>query len=172
MKLALESTLASKDKVLENKIIDHCSEKPTKSMKETPNLSPDKQMSALEDKDDYCVLPSGTSLVKEQQHAREESERRLLRSRRRNFLVFVRLLIKCLEASGEKTLTRDVKVVVMECLARHREGHSQSVCLIDEVEQQLKGVVGDGYWGVARDYLAYYHKWKSLSRNTVLVADA
>lgn len=83
-----------------------------------------------------------------------------LRSRRRSFLVFVRILVKCIERADDKLLAYRVRRLVEECIQRHREGQAEYKSLVDSVEKRLRLMVGIDYWTQARMYLRHYHEWK------------
>ena len=84
-----------------------------------------------------------------------------LRHRRKSFLVFVRILIKCIDRADDKFLSARVRKLVICCIRRFRSGeqaHGES--LIENVETRLKMLVGKVYWKEARAFLKHYHQWK------------
>lgn len=94
--------------------------------------------------------------------SRSSSSRALndLRCRRRSFLVFVRILVKCIERADDKVLAFKVRKLVEECIQRHRDGEEEYKSLVNIVEKRLRVVVGIDYWTQARTYLHQYHRWK------------
>jgi hypothetical protein len=84
-----------------------------------------------------------------------------LRHRRKSFLVFVRILLKCIDRADDKILSAKVRKLVICCVRRFRSGeqtHGES--LMDNVESRLKLLVGSVYWKEARAFLKHYHEWK------------
>jgi hypothetical protein len=85
-----------------------------------------------------------------------------IRQRRRSFLVFVRILLKCIERGGDKPLAFQVRQLVVDCIQRHREGRQGYKSLVDSVEKQLHQSLGrHGYWDEAVVYLNHYHTRKA-----------
>lgn len=85
---------------------------------------------------------------------------RAIRRRRRSFLVFMRILFKCLDRAGDKPLLISARQVIAECIKLHRSGHSEHTSLIEGIETKLHVLVGRDYWLEAKTYLGHYHIWK------------
>jgi hypothetical protein len=85
-----------------------------------------------------------------------------VRQRRKSFLVFVRILLKCIDRDGDKPLAFAVRQVVVDCIQRHRLGQQGYKSLVDSIEKQLHESLGrQGYWDEAIIYLNHYHTWKA-----------
>ena len=92
----------------------------------------------------------------------DSSQLRLqVRKRRRSFLVFVRIIIKCLEQSDDKHAAYEVKKVVTECIKSYRQGQLGCQCLVDIIEMRLQTAVEKNTWEEATEYLRKYHEWKA-----------
>jgi hypothetical protein len=84
------------------------------------------------------------------------------RQRRRSLLVFVRILLKCIERDGDKPLAFAVRQLVVDCIQRHRQGQQGYKSLVDCIEKELHESLGrHGYWDEAITYLNHYHTWKA-----------
>lgn len=90
-----------------------------------------------------------------------------IRRRRRSFLVFVRILFKCLERAGDKQLTFSARQMIRRCIQLHRNGRKQHASLVVDVEHELKRLVGKNYWVQAKTYLKQYNCWR-YKRNQLL----
>jgi hypothetical protein len=82
---------------------------------------------------------------------------------RRDFLLFVRVLIKCIEQSRNYKLTLQTKALVAECVKRNRMGDPHFSPLQDSMEIRLRGLVGPNYWHQAKDYIHCFQQAKSKS---------
>ena len=82
---------------------------------------------------------------------------------RRDFLLFVRVLIKCIEQSHNYKLTLQTKALVAECVKRNRMGDPHFSPLQDSMEIRLRGLVGQDYWHQAKDYIHCFQKAKCRS---------
>ncbi|EEC45629.1 predicted protein [Phaeodactylum tricornutum CCAP 1055/1] len=103
-------------------------------------------------------LPQTPSLY---QGYRSTPIRRML-SDREQFLIFVKILFKCLERADDKNLRQRAKTVVSECTRRNRLGDSQYTPLQEAVERRLKRIVGELYWCQAQVYTNRYCRQKGL----------
>lgn len=84
--------------------------------------------------------------------------------RRRNFLLFVRVLIKCIEKSNNYKLTLQTKAIVSECVKRNRMGDPHFSPLQESIELRLRGMVGPTYWNQANDYVHCYNLAKAKKK--------
>ena len=80
---------------------------------------------------------------------------------RRHFLLFVRVLIKCIEQSQNYKLKLQAKAMVSECVKRNRMGDPHFSPLQESLELRLRGLVGPDYWNQAKDYMHCYHTARS-----------
>jgi hypothetical protein len=76
-------------------------------------------------------------------------------SDREQFLLFVKILFKCLDRS-DKNLRQKAKAIVSECTRRNRLGDSKYTPLSEAVERRLRLIVGEPYWSRAKAYTDYY----------------
>lgn len=73
-------------------------------------------------------------------------------SRRRNlserelFFVFVKILFRVLEKTGNMQLRAQAKAIVQECTKVHRMGLMGNISLQELVETRLRRTVGELYW--------------------------
>jgi hypothetical protein len=68
------------------------------------------------------------------------------RSPRERFLIFIKILFKCLDQGNEPTLQQRAKKIVVECTRRNRLGDPQFSPLMEAVEKRLRRVVGEVHW--------------------------
>lgn len=87
--------------------------------------------------------------------------RRVL-SEREQFVVFVKILFKCLDLTGDSKLRPKAKAVVRECTRRNRMGDSDYCPLQDAVERRLRGTVGELHWARAKLYFDQYCQKRGL----------
>ncbi|CAB9504716.1 expressed unknown protein [Seminavis robusta] len=85
----------------------------------------------------------------------------LLKLRRREFLLFVRVLIKCIEQSNNYKLTMQTKALVAECVKRNRMGDPHFTPLQDSMALRLRGLVGPQYWTKAKECM---HSFQSAKK--------
>lgn len=74
---------------------------------------------------------------------------------RERFLIFVRILFKCLDEKDPQ-LRAKAKRVVQQCTLRNREGNPEYAPLVDVVERRLRCIVGEANWTRAEYYLRHY----------------
>jgi hypothetical protein len=72
------------------------------------------------------------------------------------FLIFVKILFKCLEKSDDPRLKPRAKAVVTECTRGNRMGDVNYMPLQDAVERRLRRHVGESYWTRAKLYYDQY----------------
>jgi hypothetical protein len=78
------------------------------------------------------------------------------------FLIFIKILFKCIERCSNGRLRQRAKAIVTECTRRNRMGDSEFSPLQDAVEARLKDIVGDTYWNQAKVYTGYYCQQKGI----------
>jgi hypothetical protein len=78
------------------------------------------------------------------------------------FLIFIKILFKCIERCSNGRLRQRAKAIVTECTRRNRMGDSNFSPLQDAVETRLKDIVGDTYWNQAKVYTGYYCQQKGI----------
>ena len=72
------------------------------------------------------------------------------------FLIFVKILFKCLEKSEDPRLKPRAKAVVTECTRGNRMGDTNYMPLQDAVERRLRRHVGEQHWTRAKLYYDQY----------------
>jgi hypothetical protein len=83
------------------------------------------------------------------------------RSQRQMFLIFIKILFKCLDQQANRPEVRDkAKKIVALCTQRNRMGDPAFTPLMEAVEKRLRGFVGEVLWRRALLLLNHY-----LSKN-------
>lgn len=77
-------------------------------------------------------------------------------SKQKSFLLFIKVLLKCLDTTGNHVLKDRTKAIVGECTRRNRMGDPAFMPLQDAVEARLRVVVGEDYWTRAQRYVQSY----------------
>ena len=85
---------------------------------------------------------------------------------RRDLLLLVHVLIKCLEESQSYKLKLQAKALVSECIKRNRMGDPHFSPLQESLETRLRGLVGPVYWKRAQDCLRSYQRSNSHKEQT------
>ena len=78
------------------------------------------------------------------------------RSHRENFLVFTRILFKCLSDHPSAKVRVEAKQIIMDCTKRNRLGEPGFHPLINAIEVRLRHIIGDIHWHRAEQYLGHY----------------
>lgn len=78
------------------------------------------------------------------------------RNRRARFLLFVKIIFKSLEDSGDKRLHLQAKALISDIRRRNRMGDPTCFSFVDAVELRLRELVGSSYWRRAQAYMHYY----------------
>jgi hypothetical protein len=86
---------------------------------------------------------------------RMEKRRQVLEQRTR-FALFLRILLKRLERSGEKDLLQQAKRIVSICNKRHKMGDPKFAAFVDSMETALRKLVGEQHWIRCHSYMRYY----------------
>ena len=94
------------------------------------------------------------------------------KQRRRDLLLFVRILIKCIEMSQNTKLCMQTKAMVSECVKRNRMGDPHFSPLQENLEMRLRALVGPDYWNLAKDYVHCFKKAQSQRKMAVAAAAA
>jgi hypothetical protein len=83
-------------------------------------------------------------------------------TKNQQFLIFIKVLLKCLEAAGDPRLNA-VKANVMDCAIRNRKGEKEFANLQQVVERRVRQVAGELYWVEARRHYVHYCQKRGLS---------
>jgi hypothetical protein len=67
-------------------------------------------------------------------------------SQREHFLIFIKILFKCLDQANEPEVRNNAKKIVSECTRKNRQGDSNFTPLMEAVEKRLRGFVGEVQW--------------------------
>ena len=78
------------------------------------------------------------------------------RSHRENFLIFTRILFKCLSDHPSAKVRVEAKQIIVDCTKRNRLGEPGFHPLINAIEVRLRHVIGDIHWHRAEQYLGHY----------------
>jgi hypothetical protein len=112
------------------------------------------------------VLLNANRRAQEQLQQHQQRTRTALANRvlgeRELFLIFIKILFKCIERCSDGRLRLRAKAIVTECTRRNRMGDSNFSPLQDAVETRLRDVVGDTYWNQAKVYTGYYCQQKGI----------
>lgn len=103
--------------------------------------------------------PSPTSSVASIQSASSSSfagEGNITKAHRARFLVFIKILFKCLDQANEHQIRDQAKKIVAECTRRNRMGDPNFTPLIDAVEKRLRRFVGESHWRKASLLLRHF----------------
>lgn len=65
---------------------------------------------------------------------------------RTRFLVFIKILFKCLDQANEPEFRDRAKEIVAECTRRNRMGDPKFTPLVEAVEKRLRAFVGETHW--------------------------
>lgn len=65
---------------------------------------------------------------------------------RARFLVFIKILFKCLDQANEPEIRDRAKEIVAECTRRNRMGDPKFTPLVEAVEKRLRVFVGEVHW--------------------------
>ena len=85
-----------------------------------------------------------------------ESQSHRSRSHREQFLLFIKILFKCLDQANEPEKREKAKKIVAECTRRNRAGDPDFSPLMEAVEKRLRGFVGEMLWRRAHLLLRHY----------------
>ena len=75
----------------------------------------------------------------------------------KDFLLFIKILLKCLSATQNHVLKDRTKAIVSECTKRNRLGDPAYMPLQKAVEIRLRPLVGENLWTRAQNYVQSYH---------------
>ena len=78
------------------------------------------------------------------------------RSQRLKFALFIKILFKRLEDSGETALRDNAKQILLELTERSKGGDPACLPLLDKLEIYLRELVGEIHWRRAHGYMRYY----------------
>jgi len=93
-------------------------------------------------------LPNIEQGQRNSQSARSRRRRRL--TEREHFLIFVKILFKCIDQPGDPRLRPRAKATVTECTQRNRMGDANYQPLQEAMETRLRKTVGELHWARAK----------------------
>ena len=93
------------------------------------------------------------------------------RLHRENFLVFTRILFKCLSDHPSPEVRIEAKRTIMDCTRRNRMGDPGYHPLIDAIEARLRHIIGDIHWKKALEYLDHYMTYRRIGGVSALTKD-
>ena len=82
------------------------------------------------------------------------------RQERTIFFMFLKILLKSIEQSGDRVLSQQVRSTILTCTRRNRMGDPHFSPLDEVLEEHLRQMVGELNWAKAKDYQRVY-----LTRN-------
>ena len=88
----------------------------------------------------------------------------LLKEKRIEFAIFIKVLIRCLEYTHQEAILRQTKLIVMACIRGHELGDASYRPLEIAIEERLKRIVDRATWEQAHSYCKYYLSRKQGSR--------
>eukprot|EP00980_Cylindrotheca_fusiformis_P003872 scaffold858_cov123-Cylindrotheca_fusiformis.AAC.48 len=91
-----------------------------------------------------------------------------IRQRRERFLIFVKILFKCLADGNDAVVCEKAKRIVRECTRKNRMGDPKFASLFEATSSRLRSAVGESLW--RRSVLLLHHFM--AKRKTVTAAAA
>jgi hypothetical protein len=107
----------------------------------------------MEDLERITSMTSPSSLA---EHDNRTHTRKPLRDKRIEFAIFLKVLLRCLEISEQKSVERQSRLVVLACIRGLSRGDPSFYPLEDAIEYQLKRLVDERTWDKAKWYIQYY----------------
>lgn len=107
----------------------------------------------------------------QQSHSTSTRSKSYLRrplTERERFLVFVKILFRCM--SDDHSVQSQAKAIVADCTRRNRLGERGYIPLQSAVEYRLRGTVGEHYWRSAKSRFDRYCYEKGLHCTPTVVA--
>jgi hypothetical protein len=86
------------------------------------------------------------------------------RHERTIFLMFLKILLKSIEQSGDRVLSEQARSAIRTCTRRNRMGDPRFSPLDEVLEEYLRQMVGELNWAKAKDYQRVYLTKKSQDR--------
>lgn len=83
-------------------------------------------------------------------------------SDREIFILFVKILIGCLERTESRAFCNRVRAIVSECTKRNRLGDASYTPLQEAIEARLRRVVGERHWSKAKTHCDLYCRKRGL----------
>ena len=90
---------------------------------------------------------------------------------RRQFLVFIKILFKCLDQANGPKIRDKAKKIVAECTKRNRQGDPNFHPLLQAVEFRLRRFVGEIPWRKSLLLLKYYQQTREQKMNQTMIPD-
>jgi hypothetical protein len=126
-----------------------------KNHQQNPNTVPD----------DECLKKQGNQCQHQRQHqvVPQSSTTAIIdpnpvssvAKEREHFLIFIKILFKCLDQANNPQMRDRAKKIVAECTKRNRQGDPKFHPLMQAVELRLRGFVGEQLW--RRSFLLLRH---------------
>jgi len=86
------------------------------------------------------------------------------RHERTLFFMFLKILLKSIEQSGDRVLSQQVRSAILTCTRRNRMGDPHFSPLDKVLEEYLRQMVGELNWAKAKDYQRVYLTKKAQDR--------
>ena len=85
------------------------------------------------------------------------------RVERTRILLFVKILLRCLEKRKMNNTSQIIKAIVSTCVKRNKSRDNQFVPLGKVLETMLKQVVDECIWDEAKSYQQHYYNKKKMA---------
>ena len=102
------------------------------------------------------MYPRRSAGTQEMLVANRLRQRKRLIQQRTRFTLFLKILFKRLEISGEQDLVQQAKRIVSICNRRKKMGDPKFESLVDSMETALRALVGEHHWIRCHAYMRYY----------------
>lgn len=86
------------------------------------------------------------------------------RQERTIFLMFLKILLKSIEQSGDRVLSQQVRSVILTCTKRNRMGDPHFSPMENVLEEYIRQIVGELNWQKAKNYQRVYLTKKHQDR--------
>jgi len=77
-------------------------------------------------------------------------------SSKMRLMVFIKIILKCLDQSDDPSISLEAKRVIHECTKMNREGHPDYIPLDDAINRALRLAVGEVNWRRAEKLMDHY----------------
>ena len=109
----------------------------------------------------YQTLMSSRTMFPATRHAESQ------RAQRMKFLLFIKILFKRLDESGDTSLRTRAKYLLAHIInERSKIGDPKYNPLLDSLETQLRELVGEAHWRRSHGYMRYYMARKNKKQET------
>lgn len=104
----------------------------------------------------YLYKPSRSSQMKQVPSTSQSRPRSSMLSSKMRLMVFIKIILKCLESDLDPNVRLKAKQVIAECTRKNREGDPDYTPLEDAIERRLRFAVDDFHWNKAKTLMDHY----------------